>query len=123
MNPTTPGAFTSHPGSAVRPLWLRAACLTALLSLTLPDIARAAEGRLAGDAYAVAGKQNNYGADTVLGIQADAQHPLVNTYLLLDLSSLPTGTTGADVAKATVRLYIGKVTAPGSFAVLRIAGP
>lgn len=44
----------------------------------------------------------------------------INTYIKFDLSTLPSGTNGDDVAKVTLRLWVNTVTTPGSFDVRRV---
>lgn len=51
------------------------------------------------------------------------QGPSSTTYIKFDLSQLPSGVTGDEVRKATVRLFVSGVTHPGSFDVLRVSSP
>jgi hypothetical protein len=46
--------------------------------------------------------------------------PGARTFLKFDLPNLPAGTAGADVALATLRLWVNKVTTPGSFDVVLV---
>lgn len=55
----------------------------------------------------------NYGAATTLGVVSPSQ----TTFLAFDLSPIPAGYTGANVAKATLKLYVNAVTTAGSFNV------
>ena len=45
---------------------------------------------------------------------------LKQAYIQFDLSSLPSGTTGADVKKATLTLFANTVSTPGSLDVVRV---
>jgi hypothetical protein len=66
------------------------------------------------DAYTnTATPTTNFGAKTLLDVQSATQ----NTYIQFDLSSLPAGYTGANIAKATLKLYVNTVTSSGSFNV------
>src|SRR5262252_6980903 len=48
--------------------------------------------------------------------------PTNTTYLKFKLSAtLPTGTLGSDVAKATLKVYVGNVSAPGTIDVVELA--
>ena len=44
------------------------------------------------------------------------------SYIQFDLSSIPSGYTGSNVAKATLKLYVNSGTAAGSFNVDFVAG-
>lgn len=44
----------------------------------------------------------------------------INSYLKFDLSTLPAGTTGNNVAKVTLRLWVNTVTTAGSFDIRRV---
>jgi hypothetical protein len=67
-----------------------------------------------GDAYTnTATPTANFGAKTLLDVQSAFQ----NTYIQFDLSSLPPGYTGANIAKATLKLYVNTVPTAGSFNV------
>src|SRR6185295_14781185 len=55
--------------------------------------------------------------DTALNVSAAG-----NTYLAFDFSSLPVGTTGADVSKAVLTLWVSKVAVPGNVALTRLNG-
>src|SRR5207245_2616536 len=43
-------------------------------------------------------------------------------FIKFDLSTLPSGTKGANVKKATLKLFVGSVSAIGSFDVQRVTG-
>jgi hypothetical protein len=66
------------------------------------------------DAYInTASPTTNYGSAVTLGVVSPAQ----TTYIRFDLSSIPAGYTGANVAKASLKIYVNAVTAAGSFNV------
>ena len=65
------------------------------------------------DAYIdTASPSTNYGTSPVLDVESSQA-----TYIRFNLSSIPTGYTGADVTKATLRLYVNAVTTAGNFNV------
>ena len=67
-----------------------------------------------GDAYTnSASPTENFGTSALLDVESASQ----NTYLQFDLSQLPSGFTGANIAKATLKLYVNAVTTAGSFNV------
>ena len=58
----------------------------------------------------------NYGANTSLTVSSTS-----NAYIKFKLSStLPAGTRGADVARATIKLYINSVSAPGKIDIYQV---
>jgi hypothetical protein len=66
-----------------------------------------------GDAYTnTATPTTNYGAKTLLGVESSQ-----TTFIQFNLSSIPAGYTGANVTKATLKLYVNTVTTAGSFNV------
>jgi hypothetical protein len=72
-----------------------------------------------GDAYTnTADPTTNYGAKTLLDVESATQ----TTYIQFDLSSIPSGYTGADITKATLKLYVNTVTKAGSFNVDYVNG-
>jgi len=67
-----------------------------------------------GDAYTnTASATKNFGASALLDVESASQ----NTYIQFDLSSLPSGSAGANISKATLKLYVNAVTTAGSFNV------
>src|SRR5271165_6694810 len=60
----------------------------------------------------------NYGAKVLLDVQSASQ----TTYIQFDLSSIPTGYTSSNVAKASLKLYVNAVTTAGSFNVDYVNG-
>lgn len=72
-----------------------------------------------GDAYTnTASPSTNYGAKTLLSVDS----PTETTYIQFDLSSIPTGYSGPNVAKATLKLYVNAATTAGSFNVDYVNG-
>ena len=80
--------------------------------------------------FAIAGDASAADSYTTLGSttsRGSAQFLLVRdgwarTYLRLGLSSLPAGTVGADVSKATLRLWVDSTIRPGTFDVVQVTG-
>ena len=71
------------------------------------------------DAYTnTAGPTTNYGANALLNVESASQ----TTYIKFDLSSIPSGYTGANIAKASLKLYVNAVTTAGSFNVDYVTG-
>lgn len=66
------------------------------------------------DAYFVPGSTANYGAAVTLNVGGAAN---AQALVQFDLSTLPAGTTQANIAKATLVLYVDKVTSPGTINV------
>jgi hypothetical protein len=98
--------------------------LAAAFWLLVPAGAWAESATLAADAYvSAASPASNYGKRKQLWVQGPAAGETAQSaYLLFDLSSLPFGTVGSDVAKATLVLGVGKVRSAGSFDVVRVVG-
>jgi hypothetical protein len=59
----------------------------------------------------------NYGAKTLLDVESSQ-----TTYIQFNLSSIPSGYTGADITQATLKLYVNTVSAAGSFNVDYVNG-
>jgi hypothetical protein len=67
------------------------------------------------DAYTnSAAATTNYGAAGALGV-ANTAGSIQTSYIQFDLSAVPAGFTGANIAKATLKLYVDSVTTAGSF--------
>src|SRR5271166_3792602 len=93
--------------------------LASLLSLILLAC-MAAYGQLTpvGDSYTnTAATTTNYGAQKLLDVESTQ-----TTFIQFDLSAIPTGYTGADITKATLKLYVNAVTKAGSFNVDYVNG-
>jgi hypothetical protein len=86
-----------------------------LFTVILAPISRA-DGVLKGDAFTQATTPNrNFGGNADLRVTTNA-----NSYLRFDLSTLPPGARGNDIAKATLRLWVNSVSNPGAFDIRRI---
>jgi hypothetical protein len=63
----------------------------------------------------------NYGTAATLGVVSSAAS-IQTTYIKFDLSSIPASYTSANIAKATLKLYVNSVTTAGSFNVDYVNG-
>src|SRR3974377_570960 len=64
------------------------------------------------DSYTNTGSQNtNYGGNVQLNVISGSE----TTYIQFNLASIPSGYTGANVAKATLQLFVNGVTTAGNF--------
>lgn len=99
-----------------RTTWILRSLLLVVITAILPTSSYAADGVLKDDAFTQANTPNqNFGNSANLRVASG-----VNTYLKFDLSTLPAGTTGSAIAKATLKLWVNAVTTPGSFDVRRL---
>jgi hypothetical protein len=74
------------------------------------------------DSYTNSAKATtNFGIASTLGVSS-AAGSIQTTYIKFDLSSIPAGYTSANVAKATLKLYVNSVTTAGSFNVDYVTG-
>jgi hypothetical protein len=97
-----------------------AALFAAAMGLGWPVHALAVQGTLMDDSYTVSsgGQANNVqGAKATILVS-----PTANGFFQFDLSTLPSGTTSADITKATLTLFASKVTTPGTFDVKLVTG-
>jgi len=60
----------------------------------------------------------NYGSAVTLDVKSPSQ----TAYITFDLSSIPSGYTGSNIAKASLKLYVNAVTTAGSFNVDYVNG-
>src|SRR5437868_584958 len=60
----------------------------------------------------------NFGSQVALSVS-----PASKSFIKFDLSGLPPGIAGKDVAKATLRLWVNPLGSAGSMDVYRVAGP
>ena len=75
------------------------------------------------DAYTnSASAGTNFGAAVTLGV-ANTATSNQKTYVQFDLSSIPAGFNGSNIAKASLKLYVNSVTTAGSFNVDYVTGP
>jgi hypothetical protein len=71
------------------------------------------------DAYvSSAAPNNNFGSGVNLNVQATGS----TTFVRFDLSSVPSGYTGANIARASLKVYVSSVAAGGSFNVDLVSG-
>ena len=97
--------------------------LLALLLVTLGSLTTA-YGQItpSQDAYTnSADLSTNYGTAVTLGVVNSATS-IQTTYIQFDLSSIPAGYTSANIAKATLKLYVNAVTTAGNFNVDYVNG-
>src|SRR5580765_2499288 len=88
-----------------------ATCLGLLLFTLTSLTPLLAQAPPSGDAYTnTALPTTNFGAKTLLDVQSSTQ----TAYIQFDLSSLPAGYTSANLAKATLKLYVNAVPSAGS---------
>jgi hypothetical protein len=93
--------------------------LFVFLLLTLLSLSAYAQITPSGDAYTnTASPSANYGSKPLLDVESASQ----TTYIQFDLSSIPAGYTSANVAKASLKLYVNAVTTAGSFNVNFVNG-
>ena len=93
----------------------------AVLSLSTLFLLTGAHGQItpSGDAYTnTASPHTNFGAAALLDVDSASQ----TTYIQFNLSSIPSGYTSADIAQATLKLYVNGVTTAGSFNVDYVNG-
>lgn len=96
--------------------WILKALLLFVVTMILATNSYAADGALKDDAYTQSNTPNqNFAANANLRVAAGT-----NSYLRFDLTTLPAGTTGSDVAKVTLKVWVNTVTTPGSFDVRRV---
>jgi hypothetical protein len=94
----------------------------ALLVGGLGRPASAAPARLTDDAYTSASaRTQNFGETPSLVVQGPGASA-AQTYLRFDLTVLPAGTRGSDVARAVLRLWVSKVTRGGLLDVHSVKG-
>jgi len=106
----------------VRTRDLVSAGIAGALVMLLASLSLAAEARLTDDAYtSLTARTGNFGAALSLLVQGAAAKTAV-TFLRFDLSTLPPGTRGSDVAKAFLKLWVSSVTTAGMFDVHTVRG-
>src|SRR5437773_5036373 len=103
--------------------WLMIVSTALGLLMLSSRVSLAQQGTLTDDATVTIKKNDNHGTDATLRIEAgsgDASNVFVKFKLT---SSLPAGTTAADISKATLKLLVGKLHTAGSFDVFRVLSP
>jgi len=103
-------------------LRVTAAALVAAAVVGLPVPAAAVLARLSDDTHASSSaRTTNFGSAPTLLVQGPGP-TAAQAYMRFDLTTLPSGTRGADVARAVLRLWVAKVTRPGMFDVHSVRG-
>jgi hypothetical protein len=100
---------------------LRMLVSSAVLIFTFVFGASLAHGQItpSADAYTnTASPSTNYGAAVTLNVESASQ----TAYIQFDLSAIPTGYTGANIAKASLKLYVNAVSTAGSFNIDYVDG-
>ena len=88
----------------------------------LPAPAAAVLARLSDDAHASQSARTvNFGSAPTLLVQGPGP-AAAQAFVRFDLTTLPAGTRGADVARAVLRLWVAKVTRDGMFDVHSVRG-
>src|ERR1035438_4547766 len=96
---------TQIPNALRKKVCIAVTLLTVLLAL--PSHAQITPSA---DAYTnTASPTTNYGAAATLNVESASQ----TTYIQFDLSAIPAGYTGANVAKASLKLYVNAVGTAG----------
>lgn len=91
---------------------------TALMLILVATAALHAQIAPSQDAYTnTATPTTNYGAKTLLDVESSQ-----TAYIQFNLSSLPSGYTGANISKATLKLYVNSVATAGNFNVDYVNG-
>ncbi len=92
----------------------RVRCLLAGTLLALSAVSAVAQITPSADSYtSTAQGSTNFGTKSLLDVQSATQ----TSYIQFDLSSIPSGYTGSNVAKASLKLYVNAVTTAGSLNV------
>ncbi len=114
------GRLEMHRGGFFRAALLLGAM--ALVCAAVPHGACYALEVILSDDAAVSSVQEsrNFGMDLLLSVNGGSSGK--KSFLKFDLSSLPTGTTGSHVAKATLRLFVNKMRTAGDVNVYRVTG-
>ena len=99
--------------------------LVLTIVLIVPRTCAAVEATLTDDAYTSSGSATrNFGATSSVLVTGPITNAKAATgFLKFDLSSLPAGTPSGEVVEAILRLWVNRVSAPGSFNVYQVAGP
>ena len=76
------------------------------------------------DAYATAGSPRRFGTVKTLRIQGPpASKKVRQAFIKFDLSTLPPGTTGSEITRATLMVFVDAVKVPGSLDVRQVTTP
>jgi hypothetical protein len=121
------GGIVAKEDSVRTTVWRTLRAASALLAVAalvggLPTPAAAVLARLSDDAHTSASAQTaNFGSAPALLVQGPGP-AAARAYLRFDLTTLPSGTRGTDVARAVLRLWVAKVTRGGMFDVHSVRG-
>ena len=85
----------------------------------LPAAASAAEAALTGDAFFASGNAGHFGASPTVNVGGPS---VFQGLFQFDLSTLPAGTTAAQVSIASLRLYVNRIGSPGSVDIFAANG-
>ena len=100
----------------VCPMPRKSCAVSVLAFVSIISLAGFAQAPPSADSYVVASQPAaNFGNSSLLAVQAGT-----NSYVRLNLGTLPANAT---VAKATLRLYVNAIAAPGSFDAYQVDGP
>src|SRR5581483_8724759 len=80
---------------------------------------RAEDAQLIGDAYFASGNNSNFGSTITVNVGGPTSF---QGLLQFDLSTLPAGTTTAQISNATLRLYVSRIGTPGSINIYSASG-
>jgi hypothetical protein len=96
--------------------------ITTVIVVGLPAPAAAVLARLSDDAHASQSARTvNFGSAPTLLVQGPGP-TASQAYVRFDLTTLPSGTRGADIARAVLRLWVAKVTRGGMLDVHSVRG-
>src|SRR3982750_3755487 len=93
------------------------------LVMLLPSVSFGQGSTLERDAYTLStSPASNFGNATIVRVSGSGSGAVAKGYFRHELPpSLPTGTGGSNVAKATVKFYVSKVTSPGTLEVFLVS--
>ncbi|HTS46799.1 MAG TPA: hypothetical protein VMH05_02580, partial [Bryobacteraceae bacterium] len=77
------------------------------------------EAHLVGDAYFASGNSGHFGSTITVNVGGPTSF---QGLLQFDLSTLPPGTTTAQISNATLRLYLSRIGTPGSINIYSASG-
>lgn len=102
--------------------WMASPLAAAVIVGSLPGPAAAALARLSDDAHvSLSARTSNFGSAPTLLVQGPGPSA-GQTYVRFDLSTLPGGSRGADVVRATLRLWISRVVRGGMVDIHSVRG-
>jgi collagen triple helix repeat protein len=95
--------------------FLASICLAALA----PAVALADDANLVGDAFFANGNSGHFGATATINVGGPSNFQGLAQF---DLSTLPFGTTAAQVSNASLRLFVSRIGSPGSVDIFAANG-